>query len=119
MPFVATQMELDIIILSEVNKKKKDKYHIYIWNLKYGPNEPTHKTETDPQTQKADLWCSRAVGQERDGRQIWGQQMQSIILIYRMDKQGPTVQHRKLMYSISVINHNAVSYKEDCVYICG
>ena len=28
MPFVATRMDLDIIILSEVNQTKKDKYHM-------------------------------------------------------------------------------------------
>ena len=34
-PFVATWMDLEIIILSEVNQMEKDKCHItYIWNLK-------------------------------------------------------------------------------------
>ena len=28
MPFVATQMNLEIIILTEVSQKEKDKYHI-------------------------------------------------------------------------------------------
>ena len=28
MPFVATWMDLEIIILSEVSQKKKDKYHM-------------------------------------------------------------------------------------------
>ena len=28
MPFVAAQMDLEIIILSEVRQKKKDKYHM-------------------------------------------------------------------------------------------
>ena len=28
MPFVATCMELEILILSEVSQKEKDKYHI-------------------------------------------------------------------------------------------
>ena len=40
MPFAATCMDLKIIILSEVNQKEKDKYHItYMWNLKYDTNE--------------------------------------------------------------------------------
>ena len=35
MPFAATQMDLEIIILSEVSQTEKDKYHIaYMWNLK-------------------------------------------------------------------------------------
>ena len=50
MPFAATWMDLEIIILSEVSQTEKDKYHItYMWNLKYGTNEPVYKTETDPQ----------------------------------------------------------------------
>ena len=28
MPFVATQMELETLILSEVSQKEKDKYHM-------------------------------------------------------------------------------------------
>ena len=37
MPFTATWMDLEIIILSEVSQKEKDKYHdiTYMWNLKY------------------------------------------------------------------------------------
>ena len=27
-----------------------------MWNLEYGTNEPIHKTETDSQTWKTDLW---------------------------------------------------------------
>ena len=48
MPFVETWMQLEILILSELIQKEKDKYHIiYMWNLKYGTNEPIYKTETD------------------------------------------------------------------------
>ena len=35
MPFAATWMDLEIIMLSEVSQTEKDKYHInYMWNLK-------------------------------------------------------------------------------------
>ena len=37
MPFAATWMDLEIIILSEVSQKEKDKYHmisLIMWNLK-------------------------------------------------------------------------------------
>ena len=37
MPFAATRMDVEIIILSEVSQTEKDKYHIdttYIWNLR-------------------------------------------------------------------------------------
>ena len=34
-PFAATWMDLEIVILSEVSQTKKDEYHItYIWNLR-------------------------------------------------------------------------------------
>ena len=40
MPFVATWMDLESIILSEVSQTEKDKYYItYMWNLKYDTNE--------------------------------------------------------------------------------
>ena len=48
MPFAATWMDLDIIILSEVSQKGQIPYDIpYMWNLKYDTNEPMYKTETD------------------------------------------------------------------------
>ena len=31
----------------------------YMWNLKYGTNEPIYKTETDSWTQRTDLWQPR------------------------------------------------------------
>ena len=55
-PFVATRMDLEIIILSEVSQKEKDKYHMisydttYMWNLKNDTNELIYITETDTQT---------------------------------------------------------------------
>ena len=42
--------------------------------------------------------CQEGGGLGRDGVGVWGQQMQTII--YRMDKQGPTIWHREA-YSIS------------------
>ena len=33
MPFAATWMDLEIIILSEASQTEKDKYIIYIWTL--------------------------------------------------------------------------------------
>ena len=49
MPFAATWMELETLILSEVSQKEKDQipYDItYIWKLKYSKNEPFHRKET-------------------------------------------------------------------------
>ena len=52
MPFAATWMDLEIIILSEVNQTEiQISYDItYVWSLKYDINELTYKTEIDLQT---------------------------------------------------------------------
>ena len=53
MPFAAaTWMQLEIIILSKVSQKEKDKYHdtTYMWNLKYDTNEPIYEKETESET---------------------------------------------------------------------
>ena len=51
MPFAATWMDLEIIILSEVIRTDRQVLHItYIWDLKYDTNEFIYKTETDSQT---------------------------------------------------------------------
>ena len=99
MPFAATWMDQQIITLSEVSQKRRQiPYDItYMWNLKYNTNEPIY--ETKPDKQRTDLWLPRGEEVwERDEVGVWDQQMQTVI--YRMDKQGPTVQHREL-YSIS------------------
>ena len=61
MPFSATRVELEILILNEVSQKKKDKYHIisHIWNLVYGTNEPMYRKETNSWTWRKDLWLPR------------------------------------------------------------
>ena len=49
MPFAATWMQLEIIILNEVSQEEKDKipYDItYMWNLKYYTNELISETES-------------------------------------------------------------------------
>ena len=52
MPFAATWLHLEIIILSEVSLTVKDiSYDVtYMWNLKYDTNELIYETETDSQT---------------------------------------------------------------------
>ena len=49
MPFIATWMHLEIIILSEVSQKEKGKYHMisHTWNLIYSTNEFTEKKIMD------------------------------------------------------------------------
>ena len=49
MPFAATWMDLEIIILSEVSQTQEDKYYMILLIcgiLKKGTNEHTHKTES-------------------------------------------------------------------------
>ena len=53
MPFAATWMDLEIIILSEVKSERERQipYDItHMWNLKFDTNEHIYKTETDSQT---------------------------------------------------------------------
>ena len=66
MPFAATWMDLEIIMLSEVSQTERQvSYDItYMWNLKYDTNEVIYKTETDSQTQKTNLWLPKGKGGE-------------------------------------------------------
>ena len=45
-------MDLEMIILSKVNQKEKDKYHdiTYMWSLKHNTNKHIYKRKTDSQT---------------------------------------------------------------------
>ena len=50
MPFAATWMQLEIIIKVKSERERQIPYDItYMWNLKYGTDEPIYKTETDSQ----------------------------------------------------------------------
>ena len=71
MAFAATQMQLDLM-LSEVSQQERQiPYDItYMWNLKYGTNEPTCRTEIDAQTLRLEVASGR--GRERDGWEVWG-----------------------------------------------
>ena len=51
MPFAATWMQLEILILSKSERERQRPYDTtYMWNLKYGTNQPRNRTETDSQT---------------------------------------------------------------------
>ena len=48
MPFAATWIQPEILMLSEVSQKEKDKYMTSLmWNIKYGTDEPLYTAETD------------------------------------------------------------------------
>ena len=60
MPFATTWMDLEIIILSELSQTEKDKYITHIRNLiKNDINELIHKTETEFQILKTNLWLTK------------------------------------------------------------
>ena len=91
-PSAATWMQLEMIILSEVSQKEKDKSHmtsLICGNLKYNTNEPIHETAMDSQTQRTDWWLPRGrkLGEGWSGRVG----LAAVIFIYRMGRQGPTV----------------------------
>ena len=52
MPFAATWMDLEIIILSEVSQRKANAiwYHLYVESEKNDTNELIYKTEIDSGT---------------------------------------------------------------------
>ena len=96
MPSVATWMDLEIIILSEVNQTEKDKYNISFIcrNLKNSIDELIYETEIDSQTQKTNLRLPREMG-EGDKLEIWDWHIHTTM--YKIGKQqGYTVQHREL-----------------------
>ena len=62
MPFAATRMDLEIIILSEVRQRKTNIiwYYLYVEsNKKNDTNELIYKTETDSQISKSNLQYQR------------------------------------------------------------
>ena len=59
MSFAATWMDLEVIILSEIDK---DECHItYIWNLKYDTKELIKKKKKT-ETQETNLWLPKWKG---------------------------------------------------------
>ena len=78
MPFAATWMDLETIILSEVSQKEIPYDITYMWNLKYDINELIYETETDSQRGRTG-GCQGGEGQGRDGLGVWDQQMQAVI----------------------------------------
>ena len=69
MSFVAIWMELESLILSEVKSEREGQIpydSTYVWNLKYGTDEPIYQRETDSQTWRADVWLPRGRERRRD-----------------------------------------------------
>ena len=92
MPFAATWMDLEIIVLSEVSQKEKDKYHMIsltcgISNL-IQMNLSTKQKQTH-RHRKQTYGYPRGKG-GRDKLGVWDEQIHTTV--YKTDKQqGPTV----------------------------
>ena len=57
---------------SKSERERQIPYDItYMWNLKYGTNEPIYETETDSTDIENTLVITKGEG-ERDGRGVWG-----------------------------------------------
>ena len=55
MPFAATQMQLEVIILSEVRKTNQILYEvIHMWNLIYDTYKPIYEAESYSLTERTD-----------------------------------------------------------------
>ena len=94
MPFVATLMDLEIIILSEVSQTEKDKYHMisFIYGiLKNNTNELIYKTETDSQRWKTNLWLPKGKGGEGWINEEYGINRYTLVYIIVDKQQGFTV----------------------------
>ena len=75
MPFAATWMDLEIVILSEISQTEKDNYHMIwltcrIWKI--DTNEFKHKREIYPESYETNLWLPKEKGPERGIDEMFG-----------------------------------------------
>ena len=120
MPFAATWMQLEIIVLSDVSQEGNDKYHMIsrVCRISIGHNCSYHKTEIDSQTQRTDLWLPRGklAGEETDWE--FGISVNSCKLLYT-----GWINNKFLLYNrgnyiqYPVINHNGKEYEKAYIYI--
>ena len=110
-------MQLEITILSKSKRERQIPYDItYMWNLKYGTNEPIYKTETESWTKRTDLWLPR--GGEGGRGMDWEFGIGRCKLLHL-----EWINCKLLMYSTGnyiqypVISHNGKEYKKR-MYIC-
>ena len=109
MSFAATWMQLEIITLNEVIKRKTNTklYHLYsMWNLNYNTNKPTYETETESQTERVDWWLPRGERCWRGTEWEFGinrcklvyiEQIDNYVLLYTTGNcvQYPVIKHAK------------------------
>ena len=90
-PFEATQMDLEIIILSAVSHIQKDKYCVISLTdriLKNGTNKLIYKTGIDSQTQKANLWFPKGKEGRRGINQEPGISKHTLLYRKQTNKKG-------------------------------
>ena len=70
MPSAATRIDLGMITRSDTSQKEKDKHRmiLLICGIYTITNKLIYKTETDPQTKKANLWLPKGKG---SGGKVW------------------------------------------------
>ena len=70
LPSAATRTDLGMITRSDTSQKEKDKHRtiLLICGSYTITNKLIYKTETDPQTKKANLWLPKGKG---SGGKVW------------------------------------------------
>ena len=71
MPFAATWIDQESIILQSERGRQIPYDFIYMWNRKYDTSELIYEEETDSQTERTDLQLPEGRGQERDRLGVW------------------------------------------------
>ena len=119
MPFAATQVDLEIIILSEVSQRERQTpYDItYMWNLKYDTNELIYKTETDSQTQKTNLWLPKEKGVGGGINQEFGISRYKLLYIKQINNNVLLYSTRNYIQN-PVLHHNGKEHEKEYVHIC-
>ena len=109
MPFAATQMDLKIIILSEVNRRERIAYNTtYMWNLKYDRTQLIYEIEITHRHKEQICSCQ---GTEEGGRMDWESGISRCRLFYM-----EWINNKALLYSTGnyiqylIINHNRKEY---------
>ena len=117
MPFAATQLHLEIIILSKSERERQIPYDItYMWNLKYDRNELIYETRN--RLTGIENRHVVAKGERGLGEMEWEFGVSRCKLVYI-----EWINNKVLIYSTGnyiqypVINHNGKEYKKECIYV--